>query len=191
MSYRKFKKSLAKSLSVLVGTPIVINFVLNDSVISNASVLSRAGSFARNLSRTASSIRVNRPGSQISRVSSSLRRPSVQYTINNNNIQAHRYSPSTGEKALAGFGIGLGAVSLIGTAVGIGLTESQYQQTESTYNDVVERSYKSFYQDREDYMRDLFDRWGVPMPDKYKNPFGSENKSESKPSPGFSIGKGE
>lgn len=190
MSYRKFKKSLAKSLSVLVGTPIVINFVLNDSVISNASVLSRAGIVARNLSRTASSIRVGRPGSQISRVSSSLRRPSVQSIINNN-IQASRYTPSTGEKALAAFGIGLGAVSLIGTAVGIGLTESQYQQTESTYDDVVKRSYKSFYQDREDYMRDLFDRWGVPMPDKYKNPFGSENKSESKPSPGFSIGKGE
>lgn len=187
MSYRKFKKSLAKSLSVLVVTPIVVNFVLNDPVVSNASIASMINNSARNLSRRVSSISTPQSNRQFN-VTSNSGRPSAQVTTSS---RLPLYKPTLSEKVLAGFGIGLGAVSLVGTAVGIGLTERQYEQTKSTYDDVVDRSYKSFYQEREDYMKDLFDKWGVPMPDKYKNPFGNENKSELKPSPGFSIGKGE
>ena len=188
MSYRKFKKSLAKSLSVLVVTPIVVNFVLNDPVVSNASIASRINNSARNLSRRVSSISTPQPNHQLN-ATSNLGRPSAQVTPSSSSLPLYR--PTLSEKVLAGFGIGLGAVSLVGTAVGIGLTEKQYEQTKSTYDHLVDKSYKSFYQEREDYMKDLFDKWGVPMPDKYKNPFGNENKSELKPSPGFSIGKGE
>lgn len=100
-------------------------------------------------------------------------------------VSMPKYKLSRMEKVMGGITLGVGSLSLVGTAVGIGLTESQYEQTKKTYDDIVDRTYQSFYDDRERYMQNLFNQWGVPMPDKYKNPI---KKDEVKPSPGFDFG---
>lgn len=92
------------------------------------------------------------------------------------------------ERSLGAISIGVGAISVIGAAVGLGLTESQYEQSKSNYEDVIRRTYNSFYEEREKYMKDLFNQWGVPLPEKYKNPLKTEE--ENKPTPGFSFGGG-
>lgn len=189
MAHKNFKKSLAKNLSILAVTPMVVNFILNNALVSKASMISRAGSRLANsvkgtsLSINNSKFKTNIPKTSSIKTTSSLASKSG---INGDII----YTPSRSEKIMAGVGLGISAVSLIGTAVGIGLTETQYEQTKKTYDDVVDRSYSSFYQEREAYMKDLYDRWRVPMPDKYKNPYGNGNKEEHKPTPGFSIGGG-
>lgn len=98
---------------------------------------------------------------------------------------APRYRLSTGDKILGGISLGVAGVGLVGTAVGLGLTQTQYNQTEKTYHDVIERTYESFYEEKERYFEKLFNSWGVPMPDKYKNPM---KKEEPKPTPGFDFG---
>lgn len=92
------------------------------------------------------------------------------------------------EKALGFISMGVGAISVIGAAVGLGLTDSQYEQSKANYEDVVRRTYNSFYEEREKYMKDLFNQWGVPLPEKYKNPLKTEE--DNKPTPGFSFGGG-
>ena len=73
------------------------------------------------------------------------------------------------------------------TLGGIGLTQSQYHQSEKVQKDIIENTYDAYYEEREKYMQNLFNSWGVAMPEKYKNPIA---KPESTPEvkPGFSIG---
>ncbi len=102
-------------------------------------------------------------------------------------LNQNRYKLSRAEKVTGGIALGVGAVGLIGTAVGIGLTESQYNQTKKTYEDIINRTYNSYYDEREKYMSDLFKEWNVPLPEKYKNPM--KNDTSSEPTPGFDFGR--
>ena len=177
MTGRNIKKKLAKSVVICMASPVIINLAGGGGVQANAMVGARA--------RTASiSSRASSFGS-----SSSLGRANSLRVGNTGVSSAVKYKLSRGEKVLGGISIGVGAISVIGTAVGLGLTENQFEQNKKTYEDVIDRTYNSFYEEREKYMNDLFGQWGVPVPNKYKNPL-STNKEE-KPTPGFSFGKGE
>lgn len=178
MTDRNIKKKLAKSVVICMASPVVINLVGGVCAEANATV----------------GARVSRMGSVLSRTSnlgsnSSLGRNNSLRVGNTGVSSAVKYKLSRGEKVLGGISIGVGAISVIGTAVGLGLTENQFEQNKKTYEDVIDRTYNSFYEEREKYMNDLFGQWGVPVPNKYKNPL-STNKEE-KPTPGFSFGKGE
>lgn len=177
MTGRNIKKKLAKSVVICMASPVIINLAGGGGVQVNAIVGARA-----------------RTGSVLSRTSSLSSSSSLAKTnslrVGNTGIGSTvKYKLSKGEKALGAISIGVGAISVIGTAVGLGLTESQFDQNKKTYDDVIDRTYNSFYEEREKHMRDLFGQWGVPMPDKYKNPLNT-NKEE-KPTSGFSFGKGE
>ena len=177
MTGRNIKKKLAKSVVICMASPVIINLADGGGVQVNAIVGARA-----------------RTGSVLSRTSSlssssSLGRANPLRVGNTGVGSTVKYKLSKGEKALGAISIGVGAISVIGTAVGLGLTESQFDQNKKTYDDVIDRTYNSFYEEREKYMNDLFGQWGVPVPDEYKNPL-STNKEE-KPTPGFSFGKGE
>lgn len=178
MTGRNIKKKLAKSVVICMASPVIINLAGGGGVQDNAMVGARA-----------------RTGSVLSRTSSLSSSSSLgranPLRVGNTGIGSSvvKYKLSKGEKALGVISIGVGAISVIGTAVGLGLTESQFDQNKKTYDDVIDRTYNSFYEEREKYMSDLFAQWGVPMPDKYKNPLNT-NKEE-KPTSGFSFGKGE
>lgn len=178
MTSRNIKKKLAKSVVICIASPVVINLVGSGGVEASATVgarLSRTGSISSRASSLGSS-------SSVGRINS-LR---VGNTGVSNTV---KYRLSTGEKILGGVSIAVGTISVLGTAIGLGLTENQFDQNKKTYDDVIDRTYNSFYEEREKYMSDLFAQWGVPMPDKYKNPLNT-NKEE-KPTSGFSFGKGE
>lgn len=117
-----------------------------------------------------------------------IRRSGVGNMVQNTNRSFGLSKLSKTEKALGGISIGVGLVSILGTGIGLGLTENQYEQSKKSYEDVVNRTYNSFYDEREKYMKDLFGQWGVPLPEKYKNPLKTDK--ESKPTPGFSFGGG-
>lgn len=117
-----------------------------------------------------------------------IRRSSASSIMQNTNRSLKLSRLSKTEKVLGTISIGVGGISVLGTAIGLGLTESQYEQSKKSYEDVVNRSYNSFYDEREKYMKDLFDQWGVPLPEKYKNPLKTDK--ESKPTPGFNFGGG-
>lgn len=113
--------------------------------------------------------------------------------LNNNGLRSPvtnvRYRLTTSEKVTGGIGLGVSLIGAVGTAVGLALTQSQYYQAEDVHNNIIENTYDSFYEDREKYMQNLFDSWGVPMPEKYKNPIAKpESTPEAKP--GFSMGIG-
>lgn len=118
----------------------------------------------------------------------SFRRPSAGSMTQISNSRSSLPKLSRTDKIVGGISIGVGAVSILGTAIGLGLTESQYEQSKKNYDDVVNRTYNSFYDEREKYMKDLFYQWGVPLPEKYKNPLKTDK--ETKPTPGFSFGGG-
>ena len=177
MTDRNIKKKLAKSVVICMASPVIINLAGGGGVQANAMVGARA-----------------RTGSVLSRTSSlssssSLAKTNSLRVGNTGGNSTVKYRLSKSEKVLGGISIGVGAISVIGTAVGLGLTESQFDQNKKTYDDVIDRTYNSFYEEREKHMRDLFGQWGVPVPNKYKNPLNT-NKEE-KPTPGFSFGKGE
>lgn len=160
-------KVLAIGIASVV-TPVIVN-VLFDNV--KAEAMGHIGRTARSLSRT---------------VSSSVR--SVRPTNGSTSTNRVRLF-STTDKVLGVVGVSVAAVGVVGTAVGLSLTEDQYQQNKRSFDDVVDRAYSSFYEDREKQLKELYDKWGVPMPDKYKNPLNKENAS-SNLSPGFSFGEG-
>lgn len=176
MTGRNIKKKLAKSVVICMASPVIINLAGGGGVQANAMVGARA--------RTASiSSRASSLGS-----SSSLGRAN-SLRIGTGVGSAAKYKLSKTEKTLGAISIGVGGISVIGTVVGLALTESQLDQNKKIYEDVIERTYNSFYEEREKHMNDLFGQWGVPVPDEYKNPL-STNKEE-KLTPGFSFGKGE
>lgn len=176
MTGRNIKKKLAKSVVICMASPVIINLAGGGGVQANAMVGDRA--------RTASiSSRASSLGS-----SSSLGRAN-SLRIGTGVGSAAKYKLSKTEKTLGAISIGVGGISVIGTVVGLALTESQLNQNKKIYEDVIERTYNSFYEEREKHMNDLFGQWGVPVPDEYKNPL-STNKEE-KLTPGFSFGKGE
>ncbi|HJC99500.1 MAG TPA: hypothetical protein H9923_00940 [Candidatus Dwaynia gallinarum] len=176
MTGRNIKKKLAKSVVICMASPVIINLAGGGGVQANAMVGARA--------RTASiSSRASSLGS-----SSSLGRAN-SLRIGTGVGSAAKYKLSKTEKTLGAISIGVGGISVIGTVVGLALTESQLNQNKKIYEDVIERTYNSFYEEREKHMNDLFGQWGVPVPDEYKNPL-STNKEE-KLTPGFSFGKGE
>lgn len=179
MTDRNIKKKLAKSVVICMASPVVVNLVGGGSAEANATVgagLSRVGSISSRVSSLSSSSRVGR--------TNSLR-------IGNTGVGSGtiKYKLSTSEKVLGSVSISVGAISVLGTAIGLGLTENQFNQNKQTYGDVIDRTYNSFYDEREKYMSNLFAQWGVPMPDKYKNPLNTDK--EDKPTPGFSFGEGE
>ena len=102
----------------------------------------------------------------------------VSRTVQRPSATNVRYRLTPQEKTLGGIGLSVSIVGAVGTAVGLGLTQSQYHQSET---------YDAYYEEREKYMQNLFNSWGVAMPEKYKNPIA---KPESTPEvkPGFSIG---
>lgn len=175
MTDRNIKRKLAKSVVICMASPVVINLVGGGGVEANATVgarLSRTGSVSSRASSLGS-------GSSIGRINS-LR-------VGNTGLSSSaKYKLTRGEKILGGISIGVGTISLLGTAIGLGLTENQFDQNKKTYEDVIDRTYNSFYDEREKYMSDLFAQWGVPMPDKYKNPLNVDK--EEKPTSGFSFG---
>ena len=176
MTGRNIKKKLAKSVVICMASPVIINLAGGGGVQANAMVGARV--------RTASiSSRASSLGS-----SSSLGRAN-SLRIGTGVGSAAKYKLSKTEKTLGAISIGVGGISVIGTVVGLALTESQLNQNKKIYEDVIERTYNSFYEEREKHMNDLFGQWGVPVPDEYKNPL-STNKEE-KLTPGFSFGKGE
>ena len=176
MTGRNIKKKLAKSVVICMASPVIINLAGGGGVQANAMVGARA--------RTASiSSRASSLGS-----SSSLGRAN-SLRIGTGVGSAAKYKLSKTEKTLGAISIGVGGISVIGTVVGLALTENQLTQNKKIYEDVIDRTYNSFYEEREKYMNDLFGQWGVPVPDEYKNPL-STNKEE-KPTSGFSFGKGE
>lgn len=175
MSYRGIRKNLSKSIAILAASPIVVNAMGSNGVEVSSSIGTRVLPRASSRISTPKVNTTSVSGTRLS--SSSLVTSSV------------KYKPTNGEKALAGISLGVAGVSIVGTAVGLGLTQDQYNQTKKTYEDVVERTYNSFYDEREKYMSDLFAKWGVPLPDKYKNPM--KKTEQSKPTPGFNIGTGE
>lgn len=176
------KKLKALSLGLAVVTGNVLGTVVLDSVETNAmasigrgmsSVLRNTSSSARRVSSTMSSSNVRRPQTPISTISTRTQ------------------LFSRGDRVLAGLGLAITGVAVTGTAIGLALTENQYQQSKRTFDDVVNRVYNSFYEDREKQLKDLYDKWGVPFPDKYKNPYKKEENTTSIPnSPGFSFGEG-
>ncbi len=188
MSYRGIRKKLSKSIAMLAASPMVVNAMGSGGVVVNASVGARvlprvAGASSSIASSRINTQRVNTTNLNTGGVSGS-RLPSTSLPTS-----SVKYTPSKGEKILSGISLGVAGVSIIGTAVGLGLTQDQYNQTKKTYEDVVERTYNSFYDEREKYMSDLFAKWGVPLPDQYKNPM--KKTEQSKPTPGFNIGTGE
>lgn len=176
MTGRNIKKKLAKSVVICMASPVIINLAGGGGVQANAMVGARA--------RTASiSSRASSLGS-----SSSLGRAN-SLRIGTGVGSTVKYKLSNTEKVLGGISIGVGTISVLGTVIGLALTENQLTQNKKIYEDVIDRTYNSFYEEREKYMNDLFGQWGVPVPDEYKNPL-STNKEE-KLTPGFSFGKGE
>lgn len=166
MSYKKFTKQVGKGLVSLVSVSTFVSLVgVGDSASASTSI-----SQGKYVTRS---------------VTPSLRSSSLGSLRNTN----YKYKLTTGDKVLGGITLGVGAISLVGTAVGLGLTESQYEQTKNTYNDVVNRNYDAFYEEKEKYMQSLFSQWNVPMPDKYKNPIKKEDTTTV--TPGFSIGMGD
>ncbi len=177
MTGRNIKKKLAKSVVICMASPVIINLAGGGGVQVNAMVGDRA-----------------RTGSVLSRTSSlssssSLGRANPLRVGNTGIGSTVKYKLSNTEKVLGGISIGVGTISVLGTVIGLALTENQLTQNKKIYEDVIDRTYNSFYEEREKYMNDLFGQWGVPVPDEYKNPL-STNKEE-KPTPGFSFGKGE
>lgn len=177
MTDRNIKKKLAKSVVICMASPVIINLVGGGGVQANAMVGARA-----------------RTGSVLSRTSSLSSNSSLAKTnslrVGNTGVGSTvKYKLSKGDKALGAISIGVGSISVLGTVIGLGLTEGQLSQNKKIYEDVIDRTYNSFYEEREKYMNDLFGQWGVPVPDKYKNPLNIEK--EDKPTPGFSFGKGE
>ncbi len=160
---RKSMGKFSKKTAFLFVSPILFGAIGN-STISNAVTLNRT--FRSGSGSFSSGLGTT-----------SLTRPSVL---------------STSDKVLGTIGIGVGVVSIVGTAVGLALTENQYNQTRSAYDDIVDRTYYSFLEEREQSMRDLFNQWGVPMPEKYKNPLKTEEiSSGNQVTSGFSLGKGD
>lgn len=178
MTDRNIKKKLAKSVVICIASPVVINLVGSGGVEASATVGAR-------LSRTGS---ISSGASSLSNSSSRLGRTSSLRVGNIGGLSSStvKYKLSKGEKALGGVSIAVGTISVLGTAIGLGLTENQFDQNKKTYDDVIDRTYNSFYEEREKYMSDLFAQWGVPMPDKYKNPLNTDK--EEKPTSGFSFG---
>lgn len=167
MTNKKLKK-LAIGIAVVV-TPVIASAVVDGVRTSAMASIRRATGLVTNIFRSSSTS------------SSSVR--SVQ------NTQSRGPLFSNTDKTLAAVGATVAAVGVVGTTVGLALTEDQYQQSKRSFEDVVDRTYNAFYEDREKQLKDLYDKWGVPMPDKYKNPFKNEG-TNSKPSPGFSFGGG-
>lgn len=176
MTDRNIKRKLAKSVVICIASPVVINLVGGGGVEANATVGAK-------LSRTGS---ISSRASSLSNSSSRLGRTSSLRVGNTGVANTVKYRLSNGEKALGGVSIAVGTISVLGTAIGLGLTENQFAQNKKTYEDVIDRTYDSFYEEREKYMSDLFAQWGVPMPDKYKNPLNTDK--EEKPTSGFSFG---
>ena len=177
MTGRNIKKKLAKSVVICMASPVIINLAGGGGVQVNAIVGARARTESV-LSRTSSLSS-----------SSSLGRANPLRVGNTGIGSTVKYKLSNTEKVLGGISIGVGTISVLGTVIGLALTENQLTQNKKIYEDVIDRTYNSFYEEREKYMNDLFGQWGVPVPDEYKNPL-STNKEE-KPTPGFSFGKGE
>lgn len=188
MSRKGSKNIIFKSAALLALTPIIA------SVISNTKANATVGKIPQGIRRSASlpnlssGSRVNSPVSRLQSKGTLLRASSTPTLGSNTGFP--KYKLSTAEKILGSVGLAVGAVSVIGTAVGLGLTENQYNQTKNTYDDVVKRNYDSFYQERQEYMENLYGEWGLPTPDRYKNPM-IEKPAAAKPSPGFTLGKGE
>ncbi|AID45068.1 Hypothetical protein SFBmNL_01163 [Candidatus Arthromitus sp. SFB-mouse-NL] len=111
----------------------------------------------------------------------------VSRTVQRPLVTNVRYRLTPQEKTLGGIGLSVSIVGAVGTAVGLGLTQSQYHQSEKVQKNIIENTYDAYYEEREKYMQNLFNSWGVAMPEKYKNPIA---KPESTPEvkPGFSIG---
>ena len=164
---QKHTNKFTNKAALLLVSPILLGVIGGSSIAS-----------AANLFRSASSVSSS---SRSSSLSSSLSRLTT----------GGSYMLTRSEKILGGIGIGVGAVSLIGTAVGLGLTEKQYEQAKSSYENVVDRTYYNFFEEREQEMKSLFNEWAVPMPEKYKNPLKDTNKINNEVTKGFSIGKGE
>lgn len=168
MTNKKLKK-LAIGIAVVV-TPVIASAVVDGVRTSAMASIRRAAGAVTSMFRSSSSTS-----------SSSVR--SAQ------NTRARGPLFSGTDKVLAVVGAGVATVGVVGTTVGLALTEDQYQQSKRSFEDVVDRTYNAFYEDREKQLKDLYDKWGVPMPDKYKNPFKNEG-TNSKPTPGFSFGGG-
>lgn len=182
MLYRSITRKLSKSIAILAASPMLLNTFGQDGISVNASIGTK---ISVNNPRVGS--RVSVPGNNMVGLNTKKLPNSnlPSSSLSNSPI----YKPTKSEKALAGISLGVSTVSVIGTAVGLALTQEQYKQAEDTYGYVVERTYNSFYDEREKYMKDLFAKWGVPLPDKYKNPINKDINNE--PTPGFNIGVGE
>ena len=178
MTDRNIKKKLAKSVVICMASPVIINLVGGGGIQANAMVgarVSRTGSISSRASSLSSS-------SSLGKVNS-LR-------VGNTGVNSTaKYKLSKTEKTLGAISIVVGGVSVLGTITGLALTDNQLIQNKKIYEDVIDRTYNSFYEEREKYMSDLFAQWGVQMPDKYKNPLNTDK--EEKATPGFSFGKEE
>lgn len=163
---QKYTNKFSRKTALLFASPVLLG------VIGSASVANAAG--VAKLARTSSI-------SSVSSVASRLSTGSL----------TTGYKLSRGEKIIGTIGIGVGVVSILGTAIGIGMTEHQYEQAKNAYDKVVDRTYYNFFEEREQTMKDLFNNWSVPMPDKYKNPLKDTTQTSNEVTKGFSIGKGE
>lgn len=199
MSYKNSKSILLKGAAILAVSPIVLSIISKD--IANASILRGAQGIRASMSSIRSAASRSTTASGIStKASTNLGvKGSAGISGSTNNINQGtltglqnqpKYKPSKSEKVLGGIAIGVGAVSVLGTGIGLGLTEKQYKQSKDTYDNVIDRNYNSFYQERQEYMEDLFGEWGVPLPEQYKNPIAKPEKGK-KTSLGFTMGKGE
>ncbi|BAK81494.1 hypothetical protein [Candidatus Arthromitus sp. SFB-rat-Yit] len=108
-------------------------------------------------------------------------------TVSRVQAQNLRYTLSSREKVIGGFGFAVSVIAGVGTIVGMTLTQLQYNEAEKVNHTILQNTHDAFYNEREKYMKNLFDSWGVPMPDKYKNPI-SKPESNQEVKPGFSIG---
>ena len=170
---KDFKRRLCKNLVFLVMCPISIG------VLSNAKKISKAASF-RLPSRSSSLTSV----SSVNKI-----QPVTTKLPVNRPLPPHKLTSY--EKTLAGITVGFHTAGLVGTVVGVVLTDSQQQQNKDSFDESINSAYNSFYSEREKYMNTLYSQWGMSMPNKYKNPLGTtntDNKNETVPDRGFSIG---
>ena len=178
MSYRGIRfdigKGLFKNIIILVVSSIPVSFA--SSSVFRLDVPASTRSF-RNGSSNLRNLRSNL-GSNV-RVSSK----------NSKLVSKMSYDLGKTEKFLSGLSLGVAGVSIVGTAVGLGITQEQFNQAKKLNEDAIERTYISFYDEREKEMKDLFDKWSVPLPDRYKNPM--KNTEQVEPTPGFNIGTGD
>ena len=161
-----------------MASPVIINLVGGGGIQANAMVgarVSRTGRFQSRASSLSSS--------------SSLGRVNLLRVGNTGVSSTAKYKLSKTEKTLGAISIGVGGVSVLGTIIGLALTDNQLSQNKKLMKMLLIELIILFMREREEYMSDLFAQWGVQMPDKYKNPLNTDK--EERATPGFSFGKEE